>query len=262
MSTRAKSAFPVSLGVGALVACGPTVNLEPFPLEAIDDGMATPTGILEDTDALGLAYAAFEAHRFMSVLLIAADQIPGIRRSGRYAGAESSHCADGDEVVKRIDYACLGHPAGRLELRSVTINANDNGDYRLELSEIDVGAGDVIDGSARLRVEGVANPTIPERSLLAPVARLGGFPDFFSTLQRVAVRVFSQRGSEGTDGILEMLGRTYAFQIISVEADRLRYTLRDARNVWTCRSEVSGRTIGSSECRTPAGQGDYAVFEF
>jgi hypothetical protein len=242
--------------------CSPAGDLVPFPLAEVEDHLAMPTGALERTDALGVAYAAFETDRFMTFAAVVADQIPGLRQSSRYAELDSSACTEKEDLFTRVDYRCLGHPDGELTVRALGRYPNDNGEYELELSGVDLGHGDRIDGTAHLLVEGIANPTAPERAILIPVARLGGFPRFFSLLERVAVEMSTENGDEGVEYLSSILNATFVAEVQEVTDSSLLYTVRDAGNLWTCRSERDEMRLMGSECRTPVGQGDFGVLRF
>lgn len=259
MATRARLLSAASL---FLFACDPTARLQSFPLDDVDAAMKLPTGALERTDALGLAYTVLGTQRFLRASLVAADQLPGLRLASAYAAATASRCARREDLRTAVDYGCLGFPSGELDVRALSRHPNDNGDYALELSGIDLAEGEVLDGSSPMRVEGVANPTEPERVVFAPVATLEGFPRFFTDLEHVAVRISTAGGEQGTDCVTTVLEDTFVFQVLALDEAALSFAVRDARNLWTCRSELEGRRIRHSECRTPVGQGDYARLRF
>jgi hypothetical protein len=249
---------------GLLVAgCAPTAHLDPYPVADLESSLLAPTGSLEETDALGLAYAILGTEVAIQAALVSASELPGVRRSPEFVAVEIRNCGKRDAARMVVSYPCLGWPQGELAIASTTLTPNENGDYDLELLQIDLGAGAMIDGSATLRVEGVANPTTTERALLAPIAVLDGFPERFDHLSRVGVRIDLTRGSEKVESLAEILGQTYAFRFDEKSGPSVvNYTVRDARNVWTCRTEVDGQRILRSECKTPVGHGDYAVLRF
>jgi hypothetical protein len=256
-----RSAFPI---MGLLVgACSPTAHLDPLPLETLEAQLAAPTGALEETDALGLAYAILGTDVALSATLVAATELPGVRRSPHFALVEVASCGQHDEQKMIVDYPCLGFPAGQLGIVSDSLTPNENGDYELSLEAIDLGAGAEVDGSALMRVEGVANPTTTERALLSPIAHLEAFPERFAELSRVGLRIGLTRGAEEIEGVAEILGETFSFRFTDTNSPAgALYSVRDARNLWTCRSERDGRQILKSECKTPVGHGDFAVLRF
>lgn len=250
--------------MGLLVgACSPTAHLDPLPLETLEAQLAAPTGALEETDALGLAYAILGSDVALSATLVAATELPGVRRSPHFALVEVASCGQHEAQRMVVDYPCLGFPAGQLGIVSESLTPNENGDYELSLEAIDLGAGAEVDGSALMRVEGVANPTTTERALLSPVARLEAFPERFAELSRVGLRIGLTQGAEEIEGVAEILGQTYSFRFTDTNSPAgALYSVRDARNLWTCRSERDGRQILKSECKTPVGHGDFAVLRF
>lgn len=245
------------------VGCSATAHLDPLPLDQVESALAAPTGALEATDALGLAYVILGADVALNATLVAASELPGVRRSPHFALVEVASCGQHEPARMVVDYPCLGFPAGQLGIVSESLTPNENGDYDLSLEGINLGEGAEVDGDAHLRVEGVANPTTTERALLAPVARLGSFPERFQELDQVGLRIGLTRGAEDVEGVAVILGETYAFRFTDTHSKAgALYSVRDARNLWTCRSEREGRQILKSECKTPVGHGDFAVLRF
>lgn len=247
----------------SLYACSPTRVLTPLSLDDVEEALESPSGELEITDAKGLAYTVLATDRLVSTFTIAAPELPGFQRSPLFDPRDLGDCVREHNRGFDIDYVCLGHPSGTLRVEATGEFANENGDYDVKLDAISIEEGIVIEGSAMMRVSGIANPTSPERTVVAPIAYVAGLPERFEAVERTAVVLNNDRGDETLSCVTTTLQKTFVFRSLeSPDPEELLYTVRDKKNVWDCISRLEGLSILKSECRTPIGQGDFAVLEF
>ncbi|MCB9653845.1 MAG: hypothetical protein H6729_06915, partial [Deltaproteobacteria bacterium] len=64
------------------------------------------------------------------------------------------------------------------------------------------------------------------------------------------------------DHVARQFDVTYAFSVTSKASDRVQFRVNDVRNTWSCEATLNGAVVIETECRTPIGQGDYAVLHF
>lgn len=246
-------------------ACSPTSVLTSMSLDAVEDAIGEPTGELEIADARGLAYRVLGTDAIVRSLAPAASRLPGVHRSPLFPQQDMGSCVEERQGGLHIDYACAGG-SGTLRLDASGDFANENGDYAIAMDGLSTEAGIAIDGEAEMRVAGVANPTAPERTSIAPIAYVEGLPDRYEAIEQSAIVVDNERGHEAMACVTMLLGESFAYEVgEAAHAGELVYRIRDRRNVWDCRSELDrsrGLAIAASECRTPIGQGDYAVLRF
>ena len=245
-------------------ACTPTGALTRLDVDGIDDRLALPSGELEETDALGLAYLIINTREVLEAIAPAAAELPGMNRSPLFDQSDVVQCRKDDDSGYEIDYDCLPEDrSGALRVDPERGFANENGDYRIELKNISVKDGVTVEADALMRVEGVANPTKVEKTIFAPVGFVRGMPPTFDAVEQTAIVVDNTRGKEKLSCLTMVLDQTYAWSVTDSKRDgELGYSIRDKRNIWDCTSQVDGTTIVSSECRTPIGQGDFAVLRF
>lgn len=253
----------VLVTVVACAACTPLGALQPYDIDRVEQDLESPSGELETTDSLGLAYMIFATRAVLAGVGVAAAELPGLNRSPLFDQDDVVQCRSEVEGGFEIDYECLPDKGGRLRVTTASGFANENGDYRIQLEGLSVVAGLSIDATAEMRVEGVANPTMVERTTVAPLGFVNEMPERFRAVEQTAFVVENERGKEKLSFITVVLEDTYAWAVTDSRRDgELGYTIRDRRNVWDCTSEVDGTSILSSECRTPVGQGDFAVLRF
>lgn len=244
-------------------ACTPLGALQPYDVDRIEDDIEAPSGELETTDSLGLAYMIFATRAVLAGVSVASAELPGLNRSPLFDQEDVVQCRSEAENGFEIDYACLPEKSGRLRVTAASGFANENGDYRLGLEGLSVVPGLSIDANADMRVEGVANPTMTERTTVAPLGFVNEMPERFRAVEQTAFVIDNTRGKEKLTFVTIILEDTYAWTVTDSRRDgELGYTIRDRRNIWDCTSEVDGTSILSSECRTPVGQGDFAVLRF
>lgn len=264
VDVEANSLSRAALCIGVLAsACSPTGALTRLDVDGIDDRLAAPSGELESTDALGLAYLILNTREVLGVIRPSVAELPGLNRSPLFEQAEVIQCRSDDDQGFVIDYDCLPEKSGKLRVAADRGFANENGDYTLELQNVSVKTGIRIEGSALMRVEGVANPTKVEKTIIAPIGFVTGSPERFDAVEKTAIVVDNTRGKEKLACLTVVLDETYSWSVTDSRRDgELGYSIRDKRNIWDCTSQVDGMSILSSECRTPIGQGDFAVLRF
>ncbi len=249
--------------VAATAACTPLGALQPYDIDRVEQDLDSPSGELETTDSLGLAYMIFATRAVLSGVTVASAELPGLNRSPLFDQEDVVQCRSEVENGFEIDFECLPEKQGTLRVTNSSGFANENGDYRLQLEDLSVVPGLSIDASADMRVEGVANPTMVERTTVAPLGFVNEMPERFRAVEQTAFVVENERGREKLSFVTVILEDTYAWAVTDSRRDgELGYTIRDRRNLWDCTSEVDGTSILSSECRTPVGQGDFAVLRF
>lgn len=262
-AVRAKIVSVITIMGVVAFGCSPTGALTAMPIEGIDDRIAAPSGELEVTDALGLAYMISATRAFFVGVAASSAELPGLNRSPLFDHDEVVQCRTEEPDGFSIDYDCLPEKEGRLRIFAESGFANENGDYRLQLDALSVEEGLTLDATARMRVEGIANPTKVEKTIIAPVGFVDGLPDRFRAVENTAIVVDNTRGSEKVTCVTIILGETYAWTLTDSRRDgELDYSIRDKRNIWECTSQIDGASILGSECRTPVGQGDFAVLKF
>ncbi|MBK8012598.1 MAG: hypothetical protein IPK13_14705 [Deltaproteobacteria bacterium] len=274
---RARTAVSVAFVfavVSAFVSgCAPFAGFESFALDEVEPALDQPTGVLESTDGLRLTYSILGADRLTDLLRFSASELPGLRRISSSTAntsdnpGQDAECKQDDGTMVFVDYACLGLRAGGIRVTARAETPNENGDYAVELLGLN-GAPAMttpellIDGEANMRVVGIANPNADDRIIIAPVALLDGLPEDFQRLENVGARLRISNGRWIVDHVASQFDVTFALSVTGKTTDRVAFRVNDVRNTWSCEAKLEGAIVMETECRTPVGQGDYAVLRF
>ncbi|RMG17765.1 MAG: hypothetical protein D6729_08270 [Deltaproteobacteria bacterium] len=248
---------------GLVAGCSPTADLEHLPLDEIDARIEAPTGALEETDPMRLAYSVLETAYVVESLETAAEVIPGLDRFRLFDRMDAERCHVPYKEGALVDYTCLGFPSGTLRLIPVHAAANENGDYDLHLSSVSLDGKATLFSDVRMRVEGIANPLVDEMVRLSVRSISEGLPRRYDSLDSTGIRLDNTADAERMDCVTEVYGETFAFQLGAVRfGERVEFELSDARNLWECHLDLEGARVTGGQCQTPQGEGDWAVLRF
>lgn len=249
--------------VAAAAACSPTADLKHLSMDEISARVSEPTGALETTDPLRLAYSVLETAYVVESLETAAEVIPGLDRFRLFDRMEARRCQVPYKDGKLVDYTCLGYPSGVLRLIPVHAAANENGDYDIHLNSVSLDGKVQLLSDLRMRVEGIANPLVDE-SIRLSIRSLGvGLPERYEALDSTGIVFDNTEGDEHIECVTEVYGQTFAFRIRTVRfGEEVTFELSDARNLWECTMDLDGARIAGGHCQTPQGDGDWAVLRF
>ncbi len=247
-----------------LMACGGGVPLDPLDFDRMQQALGAPTGELELADARGIAYTILNLRSVRRALDLASAEIPGVQRSPLFTKPSVDGCVN--EVARgvEVDFGCLGDTAGKLSVVAKSELANDNGNYDVVFDRSNAEPNLRVDGTARMRVEGISNPVAVEKTSIAPILLVRGRPRFFEELDRAGIVILNERNEEELFFVIEAQGATF---VVTPETENesdnpMRYGLRDVKNQWNCSADLQDEALGSGVCRTPVGQGDFAQLEF
>ena len=244
-------------------ACSPEQKLTALAVEDVESGLANPTGALENTDTMGLAYVILGTHHVLAVLIVSSSRLPGVDRSTLFEHGDIDNCTREVGASVEVDYQCLGHASGKLRIEAAGRFASANGDYDLSIGGASVSAGVTVRGAVAMRVQGVANPTRTERVIMNVTAIASGLPERFEAVHETGIVLDNDDQGERLMFVSRVLGETFAWSRRASTLDtEIIYSIQDRNNYWDCSSRVEDRRITESECRTPIGQGDFAALRF